>query len=107
MWCTTQKGGKGWCSLIIIGISQSGKLKLIKKPQIPWIDWFYLGIQMGNMISSVTGFSSSRGKVGVFHHFVTVTFFLLFLGSIVVKKALDMTMSTAKSLISPLSTLPR
>ena len=42
---------------------------------------------MRYIILSVTGFSSSRREVGVFHHFITFIFFL-FLNTMFVKKAL-------------------
>lgn len=56
---------------------------------------FILGTWMGYIILSATAFSSSRGKVGVFHHLITLIFLFvwLFLKVMFVEKAFGAAMS--------------
>ena len=74
------------------------KLKLIRK-QTPALIDFILDTWRGYMILSVSRFSWSRRKLGVFQHVITVIFCLLFLRVMFVKETFDIAMSKSKLLL--------
>ena len=74
------------------------KLKLIRK-QTPALIDFILDTWRGYMILSVSRFSWSRRKLGVFQHVITVIFCLLFLRVMFVKETFDIAMSKSRLLL--------
>ena len=67
------KAGAHLLSLTLVTME---KLKFIRKSKNLLVDWFYSRYLNGISctILSVASLTSSRGELGVFHHFTTVIF---------------------------------